>query len=262
MHAATAPYSIPHTEGRLPSFVLALAMHAALLAFLWVGIRWQSQTPIAVEAEVWDMQTREAAPKIEPEPEPKPVIEDKPVVREPEPEPVAKPDIALEQIKKKKEIEKQLAEEKRLKDLEKKKLAEEKLKKELAEKKALDKLREDTLRRSLAVAGSGAPNSTSDSAKSTGRRGEADYVAKIVTKIKSNITYGGSTDMPGNPQAEYRITQLPTGEIISSKRIRSSGNAAYDAAVEKAIAKSSPLPRKKDGTVEREIVATFNLKEE
>ena len=70
---------------------------------------------------------------------------------------------------------------------------------------------------------------------------------------------GGS--LPGNPRAEFKISQLPTGEIISVRKIKSSGIPAYDTAVENAIMKSSPLPKKKDGTVERDINAGFNLKD-
>jgi colicin import membrane protein len=263
---AAVPYTIPQEERRWPSLLLAAVVHLALVAFLWVGIRWQSETPVAVEAEVWDMKVQEAAPVappqpvVEPEPEPpKPVVRD-----EPEPEPVAKPDIALEQAKRK-EAERKEAErieKKQLAELEKQRKLDEKKKaeaKKLAEQKELDKIRQENMKRILA--GTGSPNSTGVAPKSTGPRGDPSYAAEVVRKIKSNITYGGDTSVPGDPTAEYRITQLPSGEIISVKRIRSSGIPAYDAAVEKAIAKSSPLPRKKDGTVDREIVATFILKE-
>lgn len=97
--------------------------------------------------------------------------------------------------------------------------------------------------------------------KSTAPRLDSGYVAAITAKIKSNISYAGSQDVSGNPRAEFKITQLPTGEIISVRKIKSSGIPAYDAAVENAIAKSSPLPKKKDGTVERDINAAFNLKD-
>jgi colicin import membrane protein len=36
---------------------------------------------------------------------------------------------------------------------------------------------------------------------------------------------------------------LPTGEIIDAQLRKSSGNRAYDEAVQRAIIKSSPLPR-------------------
>ena len=39
------------------------------------------------------------------------------------------------------------------------------------------------------------------------------------------------------------MIQLPTGEIIDVQLRKSSGVAAYDDAVQRAILKSSPLPR-------------------
>jgi len=41
----------------------------------------------------------------------------------------------------------------------------------------------------------------------------------------------------------FSVVQLPTGEIIEINRVKSSGNRAYDDAVERAIRKSSPLPK-------------------
>ncbi|MGE5622075.1 MAG: cell envelope integrity protein TolA [Bacillota bacterium] len=153
------PYTVPQEPGRWRAIILAALVHLALLAFLWIGVRWQNETPTTIEAEVWSPQPREAAPQPEPvvekEPEPAPVIREtprempKPQVDEP---PVVKPDIALEQEKKRKELEKKkkrLEEEQlaRQKKLEQEKLAlqkkereerEAKLKKEeeLAKKKA------------------------------------------------------------------------------------------------------------------------------
>jgi colicin import membrane protein len=43
--------------------------------------------------------------------------------------------------------------------------------------------------------------------------------------------------------------------------LKSSGIPAFDDAVEKAIAKSSPLPKKKDGSVERDLEVSYSLKE-
>jgi colicin import membrane protein len=54
---------------------------------------------------------------------------------------------------------------------------------------------------------------------------------------------------------------LPTGEIISVKLVKSSGIAAFDDAVEKGILKSSPLPKKKNGTVERTLEIAFSMKD-
>ena len=94
----STPYSVPKEPGRWRAITLAAFVHAALLAFLWIGIRWQNQTPIAVEAEIWSPDTREAAPMAAPpaveksasEPEVKPEVAPE-IKPEPAPEPVAKP---------------------------------------------------------------------------------------------------------------------------------------------------------------------------
>jgi colicin import membrane protein len=50
----------------------------------------------------------------------------------------------------------------------------------------------------------------------------------------------------GNPEAVFEVSQLPTGEVLDVKLKRSSGNQALDAAIERAIRKSSPLPKPDD----------------
>lgn len=110
------PYYVPKEPGRWRALMLAAAVHAGLLALLWFGVSWNNEVPIAVEAEVWSPQVREAAPKPQPQPVPDPAPEPKPEVRQPpKPEPVetplAKPEIALEQEKKRKEKEQKLREE-------------------------------------------------------------------------------------------------------------------------------------------------------
>ena len=148
---------------------MSLLVHSILLAFLWIGVSWQSVTPVAVEAEIWNISPQEAAPPPPPEPvTPQPAVEPKPSpppvkklipkpVVEPKPVPTPKaaaepkqpkiktidPDIALEKEKKRKQeqhdkelaeqlIKEKLAEEKAQKEaeLERKKLAEEKAQKE------------------------------------------------------------------------------------------------------------------------------------
>jgi colicin import membrane protein len=67
--------------------------------------------------------------------------------------------------------------------------------------------------------------------------------------------------VPGNPEVVFQVEQLPTGEILSVRKTKSSGIAAFDDAVERGINKSSPLPKKKDGTVERSLPVSFKLKD-
>ena len=315
------PYTVPPEPNRLPAILLALAVHAALLAFLWVGISWQNTEPPAVEAEVWDMKVQSAAPPppppqevVEPEPRPEPTpVPPPPVPKVAEPEPVkpAPPDINLEREKKlaeqkkqrellekreleqkkerererelaelkKKEEAKKLAEQKELekkkaleKEAEEKKLAEAKAqaeKKKLAAEKAakakaeaaeqakLDKLRDLELKRIAGAAGA----SAGDAQKSSAPKIDAGYVGRLTALIKSNTNFTGSTDVPGNPKAVFKVEQLPTGEILSVRLTKSSGVPQFDEAVERGINKSSPLPKKKDGTVERNLVVNFSMKD-
>ncbi|WP_083411950.1 cell envelope integrity protein TolA [Janthinobacterium sp. 1_2014MBL_MicDiv] len=158
-------------------------------------------------------------------------------------------------------LEKEKAQEKAEKELADKKAAAEKAakaKKAAEEKKAADKARAAEMSRITGAAGAG---TTGTAEKSTAPRKDSGYVAALTSKIKSNIAYSGSTDVPGNPRAVFKIEQLPTGEIISVRKIKSSGLPAYDSSVENAINKSSPLPKKKDGTVEREIELIFEMKD-
>lgn len=279
MNPATAggvPYRVPPEPSRWPAIMLAAAVHAGLLLFLWVGISWQNTAPVAVEAEVWDMKTQAAAPPPPepvappPEPAPAPKVEEPPPVEQPAaPKP---PDIALEREKLKKLKQEKLAQEREAKEKLKQELAE----KKLAEKAAADKLKADKLAKAKALAeeqkkldkfreaemrritGAG---SSGEAARATAPRLDTGYLASITSKIKSTTSYAGNTDVPGNPRALFKIEELPTGEIISVKMVKSSGVPAFDDAVEKGIIKSSPLPKKKDGTVERTLEIAFSMKD-
>ncbi|MDY0964322.1 cell envelope integrity protein TolA [Massilia sp. CFBP9026] len=312
-----SPYYVPPEPKPLPSFLLAVAVHAALLAFLAIGVSWQKVNPVSVEAEVWDMSVQTAAapelppePAPEPEPQPEPAPEPPPPPPPPEtvverPAPTPDPEIALREEKKRKEEEakKAAAEEKKRKEAEEKKREEaaekkreeaeqkkrdeaekkkleeaerkkneaaekkkadaaaaEKKKKEAAAAKAeaakLEKFRQEELKRMA-----GAMGSTGTAVKSTGPRSDGGYIAAITAAIKSATAYPGNTDVAGNPRATFRVEQLPTGEIMSVRLVKSSGVPEFDRAVENGIKKASPLPKKKDGTVERTLDVNFSMKD-
>jgi colicin import membrane protein len=288
---AGAPYTVPPEPNRWPAIALAAAMHAGLVAFLFIGVNWQNTEPVAVEAEVWDMKTQAAAP---PAPPPQETVEPEPAPPEPAPkaveppveQPVAPkpPDIALEKRKaEKRRQEEQRQEEQREEEKARKKAEQQAEKKaqELADKRLeekkqankdkadklakaklaaadqarLDKLRAEEMKR---ITGAG---TSGDAAKSTAPRIDSGYLAAIRGKVKSTTSYAGDTDVAGNPTAEFKIEQLPTGEIISARLVKSSGIPSFDDAVEKGIVKASPLPKKKDGTVERTLVIAFKMKD-
>lgn len=89
-----------------------------------------------------------------------------------------------------------------------------------------------------------------------------EYVSAIVRVVKGNLLYAGDLSrVEGNPQASFRVEQLPTGEVAAVKIIQSSGHPDFDDAALKAIHKSSPLPKRADGIVERLIILNFSMKE-
>ena len=76
-------------------------------------------------------------------------------------------------------------------------------------------------------------------------KAEADWIRSIQAKVRGNVIV--PPDMAGNPEAIFEVVQLPTGEIIDVQLKKSSGVRAYDDAVQRAILKSSPLPRPERG---------------
>ena len=69
----------------------------------------------------------------------------------------------------------------------------------------------------------------------------ADYLGRIRGKVRGNVVL--PPEIKGNPEAIFDVVQLPSGEIVTVRLKRGSGNAALDTAIERAILKSSPLPK-------------------
>ncbi len=211
-------YAIPADEpgGAAPA-ALSLLVHGVLLAVLVFGLRWQSKRPDPVVAELWSELpvVEQAEPKVEPKPEVKPEPKPEPRVEQKQP----KPDIAIER-------EKKLAkkEEPPLKFD-----TTQRIREQLAqEQKALqDRERKDVLKQFTSPPTAGLP--------------DAGYIDKIRTKIKKSIVT--PSEIKGNPVVVFNIVQLPTGEVLSVRLVKTSGNALLDSAVERAILRSSPLPK-------------------
>lgn len=276
---------------RTISGALALAMHALFLILLVVGVSWQSQrtaAPIAVE--LWSELPPAARPAPEPPPPPEPVKQaPRPEPRpEPKPEfkPAPKPDIALQEKleKERRRREREQEELEAKKRLEEKKRAEEKKreeakkleekKREEAKKLAEQKKREEEKRLAAAKAQEEAKRKEQElqamlqkqqaqQAAEAAARGRLDAYSRLVgDRIKRYIVL--PPNIQGNPEAQFEVVQIPGGEILTVRLKRSSGNPAYDAAVERAIHKASPLPPPPDparfGEV-RELDLKFRPKE-
>ncbi len=207
------------------SLVLSALVHIVLATVLFLGVRVQSHAPHTVEVDL--VEAPPPPPPVEaPRPEPVKVEPPNPVPR------VEMPQILIPDNPKPKPKPKAEAKPKADPDFQKR------LREQVAqEQKALDQQRQERELRDL-LARQQADAARAASAARTKALNE--YIAKIQAKVRGNwILPQGLT---GNPEAVFDVVQLPTGEVLSARLVKSSGNAAYDQAVERAILKSSPLP--------------------
>jgi colicin import membrane protein len=254
------------------SFLLAFAVHLALIAVMFLGVRWQSHPTESVTVELWDPPPppppapvveapKPPPPKVEPpkpkpEPEPevkKPEIVEKVVPPKPEPKPKPKPEPKPEPKPKPKPEPKAEVKPKPVppKDDEfQKRMAREQL--------AMEQRKMDEERRRIAAERAKAEGERLARELAASARNKAlnDYIGRIRAKVRQNWIL--PQELQGDPEAIFNVVQLPTGEVISVKLAKSSGNAAYDAAVERAILKSSPLPLPDPRSLfSRELKLTF-----
>lgn len=241
------------------AFSAALGMHLALVAGLLISLNWSRQPPKPVQAELWSSLPALAptpAAKVEPQkvPEPKPA-----------PKPAEKADISLEKKKQdalkkeaerkeaeRKETERKLAEQKKRDEARAKAKLEERRKAELA-RLGIDPNAKDAQKGKDITTKSGLPGGAELGAK-TGEL--ADYAAMIRARVLARIRFDPAR-APSNPEVIFMVEQLPTGEISAIRKTKSSGVPSWDSAVEWAIKESSPLPKKKDGSVERNLELRF-----
>lgn len=158
--------------------------------------------------------------------------------------------------KEKKEKERK---EKELKDKETKKLQEQKeAKPSPADTKKLEAMRQENMKRIAGMAGAtGDENATGTAQRSAGP--SDSYGGRIRGRIKPNITF--TEDIASNAPAEVEVRCAPDGTIVGKKLIKSSGNAAWDNAVLKAIDKTEILPRDIDGRIHSPLVISFRPKD-
>lgn len=242
--------------GKRIAVLLAVLVHLLLAVILIYGIHWQTRENNVVEVELV-RSTPSPAPVHEeepeppqPEPKPQPKPDPKPEPK-PEPKPLPpppKPDIA---IKDKKDKEKpkprpKKEEPKPVFDPFKQQLAQEEKQRALANQIA-DEERKLKQQRDAQAA---------TQAASARSKALATYTDRIRAKIRGNIVL--PPDLRGNPSTVFDVVQLPSGEVISARLVKGSGHAGYDAAVERAILKSSPLPKPDDPSLfERNLRLTF-----
>lgn len=239
------------------------AQDAAVEAELWSALPQQAAP-------------REVPPPPPPPPEPVVKAPPEPVVKAPpQPDPQAQRDaqIALEREKEKREreLEKRELEKRKLveqrakleaqkkkqreEELAKKKLEQQKLvaeakrkeeekkrkqeEQEAREAKLRDQIRQDTIKRNLAMAGTGPPGSQGAAAQSSGP--SAGWAARVIGKVRPNIVF--TEAVTGNLEAVVEVRLAPDGTIVGKRLKKASGNRNWDAAVLRALDKTEVLPR-------------------
>lgn len=268
---ADAPF-VSRPAPRLAAGVLALGVHVVFVLLLVFGVSWQTQHPAPVMVDLWETLPK-GAPSVAvkpPEPPPPlPVKTPEPVKAAPAPKPVVDelplpkaPDIALE--KKKAEAER-LQKLKAIQAEEEQARAEAARKaheKQLAEQKKRELLRqmeEDLMQRTADEEAASAALAMKQAAERAAAGKRQAELARVVGQHRDQISakVRGNTRLPdnlkGNPEVRCVVRLLPTGEVQSVRVTQSSGNAAYDEAVVRAIEKSSPLPL----PVDRDARAAF-----
>lgn len=231
--------------GKKAALTLTFLVHGALVAALFLGVQWKRSQPEVMEVELWSPTAQPAKappppppePEVKPEPKPLPKVEPKP-----EPPPPKKPDIAVKQ-EKKPEPKKPEPPKPEPKKPEPKKPEPAKPEpkvdpfKEMLEREERQRVAANTQARLAAQA-------EAEQRASASKRGLADYASKIRGKVRGNIVL--PPGIAGNPEAVFEVSQLPTGEVLAVRLKRTSGNPSLDTAIERAILKSSPLPRPDD----------------
>ncbi|MCX8566584.1 MAG: colicin import membrane protein [Glomeribacter sp. 1016415] len=279
-HDTPSPFSPPRERGTRRALVCAVLMHTLLFAFLFYGIRWQSNPPAGAEAELWS-----APPETTSKATPAPAVVDQtaPAPHQPEQAEIAlqqtkpsKPETTQQQqlaqlkqrqaAQKMQERQQQAAQEKEKKTREaqrKLQLAEQQ-KTLQAQQKAQEAAKQQRQARLLALQGlagqspSTAGMSTNGSSTGAGGHSSAGYVDKVRRHVKSNMAFSAdSTD--GNPQAVVSVQCAPDGTILNAQITKTSGNPGWDDAVLRAVQKSDPMPRDSDGKAPSSFTFTYRL---
>ena len=232
----------PEEPGRKYALTFTILVHAGLLAFLFFGVQWKRSQPDVVEVELFSSRPTPAVqalalppppPEVMPEPKPEPVPKAEP---KPEPPPPKKPDIAVKEEKKPPKPEPKKQEPKpEAKPEPKAPDFSEMLKREAAERSPRPNNSQQMAKAAAAEA---------EQRAAAGKKGLLDYAAKIRDKVRGNIVL--PPNIQGNPEAVFEVNQLPSDEVLDVKLRRSSGSSSLDAAIERAIRKSSPLPKPDD----------------
>jgi colicin import membrane protein len=265
-------------QDSLRALAASIGVHLVLVLALVVSLNWNTNPSEPVQAELWSSLppekpaprvTPKAAPEPAPQPKPDPAAQDAEIA-------LAKKKKAEQEAQQKAELDKQAKLKQEKEKAAKEKAAKEKLAKERAakEKAAKEKAAKEKAQQERAAAkrlaeqreaelarlgldakakpqAKGKDSQTKagvasgvDQGARSGR--EAEWIDKVKATIRGRVRYNGAdtTDMT------LTINLLPTGQITKIQKKSASNNAAYDAAVLRALESITKLPKPPDGVRE------------
>lgn len=246
--------------------LLALLVHGLFFGILFFGISWHLKPPAEMTVEMWDHL---------PEPAPTHVIElpvTSPIIAPPQVKATAEldADIALKEKKKKREQEKeQLLKREAAVKTQQELLAQQQkeaaqrqalLKQQMAKEKTAKEIeRIQALKQQMRAADEKAAREEARlKARQAQMRADMDEVTQhevnrykdlIRAKIRRNIMM--PEGVPEQAEAKFAVIVLPGGTVAEAKLSKTSGNSAYDHAVEHAIYAAQPLPLPQDEALAR-----------
>lgn len=240
-----------HSESyKLSAGILAVAVHGAFFTLLYFGFTWQTLSPATMSVELWQSLPDEMVVAVAPPPVVPPVEAKIEKIAPPaQPEEAAKPEIVLPEEKPDMRLAEQQAAREKTERVAREKA--ERVAREKAERTAREKAERVAHEKTERVAREEAERVALERAEQAAAIGRVvdEYTGKINSKIRRNIVM--PPDVADDARAEFLVTLLPGGTVLSVELTRSSGHAVYDNAVERAILKSQPLPLPAD-------VAMFN----
>lgn len=218
-YATNAPY-------RIPAGALALLVHAIFFSLLYFSFNWQMKPPQGMVVDIWDdlpsaVDQQVTAP-------PPPQKQEQIIAPKVEAAPAAPAKAEIDIRDKQKKIRE-----------EKLKLEASKARQQAEKQAELAERRMEELERQ-AQAKVQAQHKAQEQAAIAAGKVVDEYISRIAARIRRYIVLPPGVGK--SIRAEFNVTLLPSGEVLSANLAKTSGVEAYDSAVERAILKAQPLP--------------------
>lgn len=209
---------------KISAGALALLVHGIFFILLYFSFSWQMKPPQGMVVDIWDSLPADFEEQAQPQLEKQEAV----IAPKVDSEPVA-PSAADIELKNKKKLK---AEKLKADNSASRKLAEKRA--EQAERR-LEEVERQAQSRTQAQ------NKAQKEAAAASGKVIDEYVGKIRARIRQKTVWSDSARSK-DIKAKFDVTLLPSGEVLSVSLAKSSGNVAYDNAVERAIIKAQPLP--------------------